>query len=108
MGEIPRIFISYARSDGRTFAEAFEARLAAEGLHSWRDIKDMGSGNILSQVERAIEAADHLVLILSRRALVSDWIKREWSHARMAGKMVSPVRADPSIATEELPVWIRR
>ncbi|MFL5280518.1 MAG: toll/interleukin-1 receptor domain-containing protein [Rhodopila sp.] len=52
-----RIFISYARSDGRAFAEAFEARLAAEGLHSWRDIKDMGAGDILPQVERAIDRA---------------------------------------------------
>jgi hypothetical protein len=103
-----RIFISYARSDGRAFAEAFEAKLASEGLHSWRDIKDMGSGNILPQVEHAIENADHLVLILSRRALVSDWIKREWSHARMVGKMVSPVRADPTITSDDLPPWIRR
>jgi hypothetical protein len=37
-----------------------------------------------------------LILILSRRALVSDWIKREWSHARMMGKQVSPILADPA------------
>ena len=103
-----RIFISYSRSDGRTFAEDFGARLKQEGIHAWRDIQNMGSGEILSQVLHAIENVEHLVLILSRRALVSDWIKREWSHARMVGKMVSPVLADPTIKRSELPPWIRR
>ena len=46
--------------------------------------------------QRAIEDAKHFVLILSRLALTSDWIKREWSHARMVGKRVSPVLADPT------------
>jgi TIR domain/NB-ARC domain len=102
------IFISYSRSDGRAFAEAFEDRLKGEGIHSWRDIKDMSSGEILPQVLHAIEDAKHLVLILSRRALASDWIKREWSHARMVGKKVSPVLADPTIKRSDLPPWIRR
>jgi hypothetical protein len=57
---------------------------------------------------RAIEDVEHLVLILSQRAMVSDWIKREWSHARMVGKMVSPVPADPAIRRSDLPPWIRR
>jgi hypothetical protein len=80
------IFISYSRSDGRAFAEAFERRLEAEGLHTWRDLKSMEAGDIRPQVLRAIESVKHLVLIVSRRALSSDWIKREWSHARVVGK----------------------
>ena len=104
----PRIFISYSRSDGRAFAEAFEERLAGEGIRSWRDIKDMGSGAIRPQVLRAIEGAHHLVLVLSRGALASEWVKREWSHARTFGKMVSPVLADPTLRRADLPPWIRR
>ncbi len=102
------VFISYSRSDGRAFAEAFERRLAAEGIHTWRDLTDMGAGDILPQVLRAIEDAKHLVLILSRRALVSDWIKREWSHARLMGKQVSPVLADPTLTRADLPAWMKR
>jgi hypothetical protein len=91
-----RIFISYSRADGREFAEAFEHRLKHEGIWSWRDLKSMEAGDIRPQVLRAIEDAKHFVLILSRWALTSDWIKREWSHARMMGKRVSPVgRPDP-------------
>ena len=103
-----QIFISYSRSDGRTFAEAFERRLEREGIRAWRDLKSMGAGDIRPQVLRAIESAKHLVLVLSRRALTSDWIKREWSHARMVGKRVSPVLADPALTRADLPPWMRR
>jgi hypothetical protein len=103
-----RIFISYSRTDGREFAESFERRLEKEDIRSWRDLKSMRSGNIRPQVLRAIEKTSHFVLILSQRALASDWIKREWSHARLMGKKVSPVLADPNIRRSNLPPWIRR
>ena len=100
----PRIFISYSRADGRDFAEALERRLADAGIRSWRDLKNMGSGEIRPQVLRAIEETQHLVLILSRCALASDWVKREWTHAREWGRMVSPVLADPTLERADLPV----
>src|SRR4051794_31590689 len=103
-----RIFISYSRADGREFAEAGERRLIESGMTAWRDLKSMESGDIRPQVLRAIETIQHFVLILSRQALTSDWIKREWSHARMVGKKVSPVLADRSIKRSDLPPWIRR
>jgi hypothetical protein len=109
MESSPRIFISYSRGDGRDFAEAFERRLEHDaGIRSWRDLKSMGSGEIRPQVLRAIEQTQHLVLILSRRALASDWVKREWTHAREWGRMVSPVLADPTLKRADLPGWVRR
>lgn len=105
----PRLFISYARSDGRDFAERLEERLAAEGLESWRDMRHIEGGeDILPQVLRAIEEAEHLVLILTRSALASDWVKKEWTHARMVGRKVSPILADPSLRKSDLPPWARR
>ena len=67
------IFISYSRSVGRAFA--FERRLEEEaGIRAWRDLKSIvGGEDIRPQVLRAIEKVKHLVLILSRRALASDW-----------------------------------
>jgi len=103
-----KIFISYSRTDGRDFAEAFERRLEHEGIRVWRDLKSMEAGDIRPQVLQAIEGAKHFVLILSRRALSSDWIKREWSHARLVGKRVSPVLADPALKQVDLPPWMRR
>ena len=97
-----RIFISYSRADGRAFAEEFERRLKRAGITSWRDIRGMESGDILPQVLRAIERVQHLVLVLSRRALESPWIRREWTHARTVGCKVSPVLADRSIERSDL------
>jgi hypothetical protein len=109
MESSPRIFISYSRADGRDFAEAFEHRLEHDaGIRSWRDLKSMGSGDIRPQVLRAIEETQHLVLILSCRALASDWVRREWTHAREWGRMVSPVLADPTLKRADLPSWMRR
>jgi TIR domain/NB-ARC domain/WD domain, G-beta repeat/APAF-1 helical domain len=104
------IFISYSRADGRAFAEAFEQKLEHEaGIKSWRDLRSIEGGeDIRPQVLRAIERVKHLVLILSRRALASEWVKREWTHARMVGRKVSPVLADPSIKRGDLPSWIQR
>ncbi len=108
MESSPRIFISYSRADGRAFAEAFERRLEDEaGIRSWRDLKSMGSGDIRPQVLRAIQETKHLVLILSPRALASDWVKREWTHAREWGRLVSPVLADPTLKRADLPNWMR-
>ncbi len=105
----PRIFISYARRDGRAAAEAFEGRLKAAGITAWRDIRDVvGGEDIRPQVLDAIGQAEHLVLILTGGALASDWVKREWSHARSVGCMVSPILADPSLKRGDLPDWIRR
>src|SRR5215472_94986 len=86
------IFISYSRADGRVFAQEFEKRLEHEaGIRSWRDLKSIEGGeDIRPQVLRAIEGVKHLVLVLSQRALASDWVKREWTRARMVGRKVSP------------------
>ena len=46
-----RSFISYARADGRAFAEALERRLVDEaGIRSWPDLKSMEGGDIRAQV----------------------------------------------------------
>ena len=40
----PRIFVSYARSDGEAFARALRERLAAQGFSLWHDRQDMEGG----------------------------------------------------------------
>ena len=49
-----------------------------------------------------------MALILTLSALASDWVKREWTHARRNGVKVSPVLADPEIKRGDLPSWARR
>ncbi|WP_027184533.1 TIR domain-containing protein [Desulfovibrio inopinatus] len=105
----PRVFVSYSRSDGRECAEDFEEKIQKDELTSWRDLKSVvGGEDIRPQVLRAIEESEHLVLILTECALHSDWVKREWTHARKHGVMVSPILADHSITRSDLPHWARR
>ena len=37
----PRIFVSYARSDGEAFAHALREKLAGLGFSLWHDRQDM-------------------------------------------------------------------
>ncbi len=104
----PRIFISYSRRDARPQAERLQSLLRANALTSWRDLQSMTAGEILPQVLRAIEAADHLCLILSPAALASDWVKRESTHARLHAKSVCLILADPTLTRADLPPWARR
>ena len=105
----PRLFISYSRGDGREFAEEFERRIAKEDLTSWRDLKDIEGGeDIRAQALKGIEDAEHLVLVLTPRSLESDWVKREYRHAWLRGKRVSPVLGDLSLRMDDLPPWMRR
>ncbi|MBY5326133.1 NB-ARC domain-containing protein [Rhizobium leguminosarum] len=104
-----RIFISYSRADGRAFAEDFEKRIADEGLTSWRDIKNVEGGeDITPQVLRVINEVEHLVLIITRRAVASDWVRLEWMHARAHGVKVSPIIADTTLRKTDLPAWASR
>ena len=105
----PDIFISYARSDGLGFAKAFERRLQRAKITAWRDQAHLDGGeDITDQLLRAIENSKHLVLIVTRRALASPWVRREWTHARQVGTKISPVLADKSIPIDELPNWMQR
>ena len=82
--ESPRIFISYARSDGKEFAADLRRRLVEECHFSlWRDLNEMvGGKDWWRQIEEAIKAVEYLVLVMTPGALRSEIIKREWRLAR--------------------------
>ena len=103
-----RVFISYARSDGSAWADQVIELLSANDVSSWRDVSDMtAEHDNWPEVQQAIDDAQHLVLILTERALRSEWVKKEWSYARQEGVRVSPVLV-ADIEKKELPFWQRR
>jgi hypothetical protein len=106
--EQKRVFISYSRSDGSQLAEKVIALLEENDISSWRDITDMtGEHDNWPEVKLAIENAQHLVLILTPRALKSKWVKKEWSYARQEGVRVSPILVD-DIEGSLMPFWQKR
>ena len=114
-GPRQHIFISYARSDGELFARQLHERLEKEHLPCWRDRLDLEGGvDFWRQLEAAIAVARWLVIVLTPRALKSEWTAREWWEARKHGVPICPVwpleetALAANLVTSRLPAGMRR
>jgi hypothetical protein len=106
--ETPRVFVSYARSDGMAFARDLRSQLEAEGLSLWHDLPSMTPGDDWwEQITRAIDGAEYLVMVMTKAALESRVCGREWRYARQVGTCVLPVKADHDIDFDAMPSWMR-
>ncbi len=109
----PRIFLSYARTDGAMAATklrdglANAALTAGQPLAVWQDLTSMRSGQWREQIRAAIRTGDHLLMVLSAEALQSEVCAWEWHVARLAGAEISPVLADPAYDLANLPKWMK-
>jgi uncharacterized protein YjbI with pentapeptide repeats len=98
--QISPLFISYSHSDG-AFVDKLETHLNKKGVRFWRDVHDMKSGRMETQVDRAIRQNPTVLLILSEHALQSDWVEHEVRTARglekeMGRDVLCPVALDAS------------
>ncbi len=115
MPSSPRIFLSYSRAD-KAYAKDTRARIEAEGLSLWQDITHMKAGRWWPQIVEILEnpATEHMVLLVSRTALGSEVVRREWRKARQEGVTVHPVIVPGTLAKEDfgaqstlMPAWMR-
>jgi WD40 repeat protein len=106
----PRIFVSYARSDGKEIAAKLRHRLQDEhGFSLWQDLADLEGGkDWWLQITDAINHVEFLVLVMTSAALGSEYVRREWRYARQQGKCVIPVIGAKGIDFDSLPGWMRR
>ena len=104
------IFLSYARSDGKSIAHELRKRLIFElNFSLWHDVADMEGGrDWWQQIVEAIENVEYLVLVITPGALQSDVVQREWRLARQHGVCVIPIVGSASIDLTGLPSWMRR
>ena len=98
--QISPLFISYSHADG-TFVDKLESHLNNKGIRFWRDVHDMKSGRIETQIDRAIRQNPTVLLILSEHSLQSDWVEHEVRTARelekdLAHDVLCPVALDDS------------
>ena len=81
------VFISYARSD-KAIATRVAKRLQAAGLDVWWDA-DLPAHRAYSEViERNLDDAKAVVVLWSKTAAQSQWVRAEADFARNAGKLV--------------------
>ncbi|NIA12173.1 MAG: TIR domain-containing protein, partial [Nitrospiraceae bacterium] len=106
----PRIFISYARSDGEDFARLLRRRLTKEyGFAVWQDRTEMQVGEAWwQQIVAALtsEHVEYMVLVMTPAAMSSDMVRKEWRLARQEGVCVLPVIAAPCLDITSLPHWM--
>ena len=94
-----RIYVSYSHHD-RPLVERIVARLEEDGHQVWIDTQSLVPGdNILQKMEQGLEAADVLLVVVSRNSLRSEWVQREFSAIALreisdGQQRIIPVRID--------------
>lgn len=110
MREAPKAFISYA-GDDRDSADRLIASLRAADVGVDVDRVNVGHGeHILSAMRAQLSATDFLVLLLSPRALESQWVQRELEYAvstelRQRSITVVPFKVEPCKVPSYLARW---
>jgi len=91
------VFISYARRDGRAFAERLSADLRRAGHRVWIDLESISGAALFDvAIEEGIRGAVHVLAVLTARALEEDSVCRdEIVFALQERKPITPIRIDP-------------
>jgi hypothetical protein len=105
--QISPLFISYSHDDGM-FVDKLEGKLNEKGIRFWRDIHDMISGRMETQIDRAIRQNPTVLLVLSEHSLSSDWVEHEVRTARelekdMGRDVLCPIALDDSWKSSRWP-----
>src|SRR2546421_3267688 len=104
----PRVFLSYARSDGEQFAAQLRIRLEAEHIPLWQDRVGMEGGrDWWQQITEALDKVEFMVLVMTPAAMQSETVRKEWRYARQQGVCVYPVKGAPDLDFTSLPHWMR-
>ncbi len=91
-----RVFLSYDRDDAakaRAIAEALEKA----GHTVWWDFRIKGGAEYSKEIEQALADADAVVVLWSKQAIDSGWVRDEAAAGRDRGRLV-PVRLDEAQA----------
>lgn len=81
------VFISYARAT-EPIAKRVENALNAAGHHAWRDDQLPAHRAFSDVIEQRLRGADAVVVLWSKEAVHSQWVRAEADFARNANKLV--------------------
>ena len=98
--QISPLFISYSHNDA-PFVDKIENHLNKKGIRFWRDVHDATAGRLEKQIDRAMRLKPTVLLILSERSVISDWVEHEVRAARdlekeMGRDILCPIALDDS------------
>jgi TIR domain len=109
----PRVFLSFARKDGETFATNLRRRLQEEEseIILWQDHAEMEGGvGWWKQIEETLDQVRFLVIVMTPAAMESEMTRKEWRYARQRNVTVYPVKGCPDAELDyaSLPNWMRK
>ena len=95
-----KVFISHSSQD-KPWVRRLVDDLERHGVSVWLDERRMRIGDsIVGEINRALRAADRLIIVLSRHSVASAWVDNELEYALMAekkrsgGMRILPIRLD--------------
>jgi nucleoside phosphorylase len=95
-------FISYSRED-ESFAERLYTDLLQSGARCWFAPEHMKIGDkIRDQTDKGIQQYDKFLIVLSERAIASDWVEKEvetaFNEEQLQNKLILfPIRLDDAV-----------
>jgi uncharacterized protein YjbI with pentapeptide repeats len=109
--QIKPLFISYSHNN-KDFVDTIEKLLIQEGIRFWRDIHDAKAGRFETQIDKAINLQDVVLLVLSEHSTKSDWVEHEVRTAREKERKsgidtLCPIALDDSWKTCRWPARLR-
>ena len=87
-----KVFLSYEREDLAT-ARGLAVALEQNGHEVWWDRHIRGGTQYADEIEKALEAAEAVVVLWSKRSIASAWVRDEAAAGRDTGRLV-PVSID--------------
>jgi hypothetical protein len=103
----PRVFISYARSDGEQIAEGLRILLEQHNIPLWQDrVKMEGGSDWWLQIVEALNKVEFMVMVMTPAALLSPIVRKEWRYARQQGVCVYPIKVVPDLDFSNVPHWM--
>lgn len=102
------IFISYSHKD-KEFVDSLAANLVKKGVRVWVDTWELNVGDsIIAKVQKAIQEADALLIVLSQASVQSEWCKKELSSGLIRELEEKRVVVLPVLIEEcEIPIFLR-
>jgi tetratricopeptide (TPR) repeat protein len=91
------IFVSHSHED-TTFCQALVTALREAGADVWYDEHNLGAGHLMDVIQRELDRRKIFIVILSKNAFASKWVKREtgWAYSlydRDPTRVILPVTA---------------
>jgi hypothetical protein len=98
-----RLFISYSSKDLHL---EIDDCLKKEGFDVWRDKREIET-DWSKEIANALTSSDIILVIWTKNASNSSYVKNEWLTARALGKLIKPILFSKDKINEELPQPLR-